>query len=256
MSGFKVNNKCSFNHSVNFQPKLPGTIFTAATEVENVGGKALPCVCDVRFEDQVKSAVRQAVERFGGIDILINNASAISLTSVEDTDMKRYDLMQQINARGTFLVTRECLPYLKKSKHGHVLNMAPPLDMSPGAFVNRIAYTISKYGMGMCALGMSEEFKPLGIAVNALWPRFLVWTSAANFIRGPENFEYSRKPEIMADATYAILIRDPKKCTGNFFIDEEVLKEEGINDFDQYACNPQNKEKLLSLFAPTEWSKL
>lgn len=204
----------------------------------------------------MKSALRQAVERFGGIDILINNASAISLTSVEDTDMKRYDLMQNINARGTFLVTKECLPYLKKSKHGHILNMSPPLAMNPEAFADRIAYTISKYGMSMCALGMAEEFKPFGIAVNALWPRCLVWTAAANFIRGPENFEYSRKPDIMADSTYAILIRDPKKCTGNFFIDEEVLKEEGIHDFEQYACNPQNNEKLLSLFSPKEWAKL
>lgn len=232
-------------------PKLPGTIYTAAKEIENEGGKALPCIVDVRDEQQVRKAVQAAVEKFGGIDILINNASVISLTPTLETDMKRFDLMHNINTRGTFLVTKECLPYLLKSKHGHILNISPPLVMSPHWFSTHVAYTVAKYGMSMCVLGMAEEFRGQGVAVNALWPRTAIYTAAVEMLQGQEAVQYSRTPEIMADAAYAILCRNPNTCTGNFFIDEEVLIEEGIQDLKRYACFPENADNLiLDFFLP------
>uniref|UniRef100_A0A0A1XFD2 Hydroxysteroid dehydrogenase-like protein 2 n=1 Tax=Zeugodacus cucurbitae TaxID=28588 RepID=A0A0A1XFD2_ZEUCU len=237
-------------------PKLPGTIYTAAEEIEKAGGKALPCVVDVRDEAQVRSAVQQAVAKFGGIDILVNNASAISLTSTLKTDMKRYDLMNDINSRGTFLVSKECLPYLLKSNHAHILNISPPLTLTPRWFASNVAYTIAKYGMSMCVLGMAEEFKARGVAVNALWPRTTVHTAAIEMLRGSEGAKYSRKPDIMADAAYVILSRKPSVSTGNFYIDDEVLNEVGVNDFTQYACYPQNADKLeLDGFLPDDYYK-
>lgn len=229
-------------------PKLPGTIYTAAEEIEKAGGKALPCVVDVRDENQVRSAVKSAVDKFGGIDILINNASAISLTPTAQTDMKRYDLMHSINTRGTFLVSKECLPYLEKSNHAHILNISPPLNLSPIWFANHVAYTMAKYGMSMCVLGMAEEFKQIPIGVNALWPRTAIHTAAIEMLSGPSSNQFSRKPEIMSDAAYAILCREPKSCTGNFFIDDEVLKSEGITDLLPYACVPENADKLMGDF--------
>lgn len=193
----------------------------------------------------MKAAVKQAVEKFGGIDIVINNASAISLTPTIETEMKRFDLMHQINVRGTFLVSKECLPYLLKSKHAHILTLSPPLIMEGQCFEKSVAYTMSKYGMSMTVLGMSEEFKDKNIAVNALWPQAIVHTAAIEMLRGAGSDLYARKPEVMADAAYAILIREPKTCTGNFYIDETVLKEEGITDFKQYACHPENSDKLI-----------
>ncbi|KRT82420.1 dehydrogenase, partial [Oryctes borbonicus] len=229
-------------------PKLPGTIFTAAQEIEQAGGKALPCVVDVRDENQVRSAVEDAVKKFGGIDIVINNASAISLTGTAETDMKRYDLMHSINTRGTFLVSKECLSYLKKSKHAHILNISPPLNMAPGWFSRHVAYTMAKYGMSMCVLGMHEEFRPFGIGVNALWPRTAIHTTAIEMLQGVDAKNYSRKPEIMADAAYAVLIQDPKKVSGNYFIDDNVLRDNGITDLTQYACNPEYKDQLMPDF--------
>ncbi|XP_049529559.1 hydroxysteroid dehydrogenase-like protein 2 [Anopheles darlingi] len=225
-------------------PKLEGTIYTAAAEIEAAGGKALPCVVDVRSEEAVRDAVQKAVAKFGGIDILVNNASAISLTGTEQTDMKRYDLMHNINTRGTFLVSKECLPYLRKSKHAHILNISPPLSMDPRWFSNHVAYTMAKYGMSMCVLGMAREFADAKISVNAVWPRTLIYTAAVEMLHGKDSFEYSRKPDIMADAAYAILSRAPGTSTGNFYIDDELLAEEGIKDFKQYACVPENALKL------------
>ncbi|KAG5677785.1 hypothetical protein PVAND_007515 [Polypedilum vanderplanki] len=229
-------------------PKLPGTIYTAAKEIEEAGGKALPCIVDVRDENQVRNAVQSAVEKFGGIDIVINNASAISLTPTPQTDMKRYDLMHNINTRGTFLVSKECLPYLKKSNHAHILNISPPLSMKSHWFANHVAYTMAKYGMSMCVLGMAEEFKKDNIAVNALWPQTAISTAAMDMLAGKESSDYSRKPEIMSDAAYAILIKEPRSYTGNFAIDEKILKEAGITDLVQYACNPENADKLMADF--------
>lgn len=229
-------------------PKLPGTIYTAAKEVEAAGGKCLPCIVDVRDEKQVSEAVEAAVKAFGGIDILVNNASAISLTSTLDTEMKRYDLMQNINTRGTFLVSKVCLPYLKKSSNPHILNLSPPLNMSKFWFSHHVAYTIAKYGMSMCALGMAEEFAPDGIAVNALWPRTAIHTAAIEMLSGPESASVSRKPEIMADAAYYILTKPSRTCSGNFFIDDDVLKAEGITDLVKYACDPSNADKLMPDF--------
>ncbi|XP_058463441.1 hydroxysteroid dehydrogenase-like protein 2 isoform X2 [Malaya genurostris] len=229
-------------------PKLPGTIYTAAAEIEAVGGKALPCIVDVRDEATVKTAVKNAVEKFGGIDILINNASAISLTPTEQTDMKRYDLMHTINTRGTFLVSKECIPYLKKSNHAHILNISPPLNLNPIWFSNHVAYTMAKYGMSMCVLGMAHEFKGDNIAVNALWPRTSIYTAAMEMLTGKDSDQFSRKPEIMSDAAYAILCKEPKNVSGNFFIDDEVLKAEGVTDMRQYACFPENADKLMPDF--------
>ena len=233
-------------------PKLPGTIHTAAEEVRAAGGQALAVVCDIRDEDAVDSAVSMAVEEFGGIDILVNNASAISLTPTDATPMKRYDLMHQVNARGTYLCSQKALPWLKKSNHPHILNMSPPLDMSPKWFAPHVAYTMAKYGMSMCVLGMAEEFSEHGIAVNALWPLTAIDTSAVrNVLGGDTMAKVSRLPQILADAAHAILQRDPRICTGNFFIDEEVLRAEGVTDFSQYA-HEGVEEFAADFFVPDE----
>jgi citronellol/citronellal dehydrogenase len=220
-------------------PKLPGTIYSAAGEIVDAGGEALPIILDVRDEENVRTAVEQTVSHFGGIDICVNNASAISLTTTPDTDMKRYDLMHQINGRGTYLVSKYCIPHLKKSNHAHILNLAPPLDMKPKWFGPHLAYTMAKFTMSMCVLGMAEELKLDEIAVNALWPRTAIATAAIkNILGGEELMNISRTPEIMADAAYEIFIKDPKKFTGNFCIDDLVLFEAGVRDFSQYADVP------------------
>ncbi|XP_075973838.1 hydroxysteroid dehydrogenase like 2 isoform X2 [Anticarsia gemmatalis] len=227
-------------------PKLPGTIYTAAEEIEALGGKALPCIVDVRDEKQVQAAVDEAVKKFNGIDILINNASAISLTGTGQTDMKRYDLMHNINTRGTFLASKLCLPVLKNSDHAHILNLSPPLNMNPYWFSIHVAYTMAKYGMSMCVLGMSEEFKPYNIGVNALWPKTAIATAAIEMLTG--DVSTSRKPEIVSDAAYVMLCKDPKSYTGNFAIDEDVVKAAGVKDLTPYACDPSNLENLLPDF--------
>lgn len=217
-------------------PKLPGTIHTAAEEIEKAGGKGLPVLCDIREEAQVAEAVARTVERFGGIDICINNASAIQLTGTLETDMKRYDLMHQINTRGTFLVSKICIPHLKLASNPHILNLAPPLDMQAKWFKGHVAYTMAKFGMSMCTLGMSAEFAAAGIAVNSLWPLTAIDTAAIrNLLGGGTVAAMSRSPEIMADAAHAILTRPSREATGNFYIDEEVLRAEGITDFSKYA---------------------
>ncbi|XP_061933861.1 hydroxysteroid dehydrogenase-like protein 2 isoform X3 [Apis cerana] len=230
-------------------PKLPGTIYTAAKEsnymFEEMGGKALPCVVDIRIETNIISAVENAVNKFGGIDILINNASAIHLIDTSSIEMKKYDLMNNINTRGTFLVSKACLPYLKKSSNPHIVNISPPLNIKPIWFKNHIAYTISKYGMSMCAFGMAEEFKDDGIAVNTVWPKTAIATSALKMLANEAN-DYARKPEIMADAVYALICKDSKSITGKFLIDEEILRNEGITDFTDYAYNPENKDNLMT----------
>jgi citronellol/citronellal dehydrogenase len=233
-------------------PKLPGTIYTAAQEIEAAGGKALPLQCDIRFEEQVIDAVNKTVERFGGIDACINNASAISLTPTTQTDMKRYDLMNQINARGTFVCSKSTIPHLAKSANPHILNLAPPLDMNPRWFKNHVAYTMAKFGMSMCTLGMSAELKDQGIAVNSLWPLTAIDTAAVrNILGGDSMAQSSRKPEIMADAAVAILNRPSREWTGNFFIDEEVLTAEGVTDFSVYAHNP-DAALVPDFFVPEE----
>ena len=217
-------------------PSLPGTIFTAADEIKEAGGKALPIICDIRSDEQVHSAVEAGVREFGGIDICINNASAISLTPTIHTPMKRFDLMQQVNTRGTFLVSQTCIPYLIKSENPHILNLSPPLNLNPRWFGSHCAYTIAKYGMSMCVLGMAAEFEEQGIAVNALWPRTAIATAAVkNLLGGDEMIKHSRKPDIMADAAYEIFIKDSKEFTGNFCIDDLVLHESGVKDFTKYA---------------------
>ncbi|XP_045158567.1 hydroxysteroid dehydrogenase-like protein 2 [Mercenaria mercenaria] len=219
-------------------PKLPGTIYTAAEEVEALGGKCLPCVVDIREEKEVEKAVEATVAKFGGIDILVNNASAISLTGTQATPMKKYDLMMGVNGRGTYLCSRACLPYLKKSSHGRILNISPPLNMDKKWFRGHVAYTMAKYGMSMCVLGMSEELRDDGIAVNALWPRTAIYTAAMEMLGGgSEVADQCRKPEIMADAAYVILTQDVN-YTGNFAIDDEVLIKAGVKDMDQYAWSP------------------
>jgi citronellol/citronellal dehydrogenase len=217
-------------------PKLPGTIFTAAEDIEKAGGQALPLVCDIRDEEIVQSAIDATVAKFGGIDICVNNASAISLTGTEATSMKRYDLMNQVNARGTFLLSKLCLPHLKKSDHAHILNLAPPLDMTAKWFKNHTAYTMAKYGMSMCTLGMSEEFKHLGIAVNSLWPLTAIDTAAVrNVLGGDQMAKMSRTPDILSDAAHVMLCKDPKEYTGQFVVDEVLLREQGVTDFSGYA---------------------
>jgi citronellol/citronellal dehydrogenase len=233
-------------------PKLPGTIFTAAAEIEAAGGKALPLQCDIRFEEQVQEAVAKTVERFGGIDVCINNASAISLSGTVDTDMKRYDLMHQINTRGTFVCSKTTIPYLAKAKNPHILNLAPPLDMNARWFKNHVAYTMAKFGMSMCTLGMSAELAEQGIAVNSLWPLTTIDTAAVRNILGGEALaSVSRKPEIMGDAAIAILKRPSRACTGNFFIDEEVLRADGVTDFSVYAHDP-NAPVAPDFFVPDD----
>jgi len=229
-------------------PKLPGTIYTAAEEIETAGGNALPVIMDVRDENQVEAAVGKAVDTFGGIDILVNNASAISLTGTLQTEMKRFELMHQINFRGTFLCSQKCIPHLKKSDNPHVLNLSPPIDLNPKWFANHLAYTMAKYGMSFCVLGMAEEFKRDGIAFNALWPRTSIATAAVkNILGGDQLIAISRVPEIIADAAYAILGRKSTECTGNFFIDEEVLKEEGVTNFTAYQVNQDLDESKLAV---------
>ena len=217
-------------------PKLPGTIHTAAQDIEKAGGRALPVLCDIRDERQVADAVDKTVAAFGGIDICINNASAIQLTGTLQTDMKRYDLMHQVNTRGTFLVSKLCIPHLKLAENPHILNLAPPLDMAAKWFKNHVAYTMAKFGMSMCTLGMSAEFARDGIAVNSLWPLTAIDTAAIRNLLGGETVAaMSRSPEIMADAAHAILTQPARATTGNFFIDEEVLKEAGVTDFSKYS---------------------
>lgn len=223
-------------------PKLSGTIYTAAEEMEAVGGKALPLIVDVRSEEKVQAAVDKAVETFGGIDILVNNASAIMLTGTLQTPMKRFDLMHSVNVRGTFLTSQKCLPHLLKSDNPHILNLSPPLNMETRWFAPHVAYTMSKFGMSMCVLGMAGEFKKQGVAVNGLWPLTAIATAAVqNLLGGDQIVKQSRTPDIMSDAAYYILQRNSRECTGNFFIDEEVLKEEGITDFSKYAVDPSQK---------------
>lgn len=222
-------------------PKLAGTIHTAAEEMEAAGGKGLACVVDVRSEDQIRAAVEQAVATFGGIDILVNNASAISLTGTLATPLKRFDLMHQVNTRGTWACSQACLPHLLKSKNPHILNISPPLNLAPRWFAPHAAYTMAKYGMSLCVLGMAEEFREQGVAVNALWPRTLIATAAVmNLLGGEKAMRRGRKPEIIADAAHVILSRSSRDCTGNFFIDDEVLTSVGVTDFDQYAVVPGN----------------
>jgi len=223
-------------------PKLEGTIFTAAKEMEEAGGNALPVVMDIRSEEMVEAAVSMAVEEFGGIDVLVNNASAINLTGTLNLPMKRYDLMHQVNTRGTFMTSQKCLPHLLKSDNPHIMNLSPPLNLEPRWFGTFPAYSIAKYGMSLCVLGMAEEFKKKGVAVNALWPRTTIATAAVNnLLGGNELMQRSRTPDIMADAAFHILSKDSKECTGNFFIDDDVLKAEGITDLDHYAVNPEKE---------------
>jgi citronellol/citronellal dehydrogenase len=234
-------------------PKLPGTIYSAAEEIEAAGGRALPIQCDIRDEAQVMDAARKTAETFGGIDLLLNNASAINLTPTEATPIKRFDLMFGVNVRGTFLTTQACLPYLKQSgerrRNPHVLTLSPPLNMEARWFAPHVAYTMAKYGMSMCVLGHAEEFKPYGIAVNALWPRTVIQTAALQMIPGVKP-EHCRTPAIMADAAYAILTMDAATTTGNFFIDETVLRNAGLSngDFAQYSVVPGSRQLLPDLF--------
>lgn len=218
-------------------PKLPGTIFSAAAEIEAAGGRALPLAVDIREEDQVKAAVEKAVETFGGIDILVNNASAIWLRGTAETPLKRYDLMHQVNTRGTFVCAQACLPHLKKAANPHILMLSPPLNLHPKWFGPHVAYTIAKYGMSLCVLGMAEEFREHGIAVNALWPRTVIGTDALNMIPGV-SLENARSPEIVADAAHIILSTPSRERSGKFLLDEEVLAERGVVDFDRYAIAP------------------
>jgi citronellol/citronellal dehydrogenase len=231
-------------------PKLPGTIYTAAEEIEAAGGKALPVVCDIRFEEQVQAAVDAAVHHFGGIDICINNASAISPTPTLETEMKRYDLMNDINTRGTFLTSKVCIPHLAKGSNAHILNLAPPLDMDAKWFAPHVAYTIAKMGMSLCTLGMSRELAGEGIAVNSLWPLTAIDTAAVrNVLGGDAMAKSSRKADIMADAAYEVLTRPAAECTGNFFIDEVLLRDAGVTDFDPYAVEPGN-DLFRDFFVP------
>jgi citronellol/citronellal dehydrogenase len=219
-------------------PKLPGTIYSAAEEVEAAGGKALPLQVDIRDEEQVQKAVRQAADTFGGIDVLVNNASAINLTGTLETPVKRFDLMWGVNARGTFLCSQACIPFLLKSPNPHILTLSPPLNLDPKWFAKHTAYTISKYGMSLCVLGLAEEFEESGIAVNALWPRTVIATAALAMLGGAVPTENCRTPEIMADAAHVVLTRDSRCCTGTFYIDEDVLREAGVTDFEKYAVKP------------------
>jgi citronellol/citronellal dehydrogenase len=232
-------------------PKLPGTIHTAAEEIRAAGGTALPIQCDLRDENQIAEAVAKAAKEFGGIDILINNASAINLTRTEDTPAKRFDLMFDVNVRGTFLTSQAAIPHLRESaeagRNPHILTLSPPLSMKAKWFKNHVAYTMAKYGMSMCVLGMSEEFKRDGIAVNALWPRTAIDTAALQMIPGVDTTA-CRKPEILSDTAYIILNRNSKECTGNFFVDDEVLASEGITDLEKYSVVPGTKDFLLDFF--------
>jgi citronellol/citronellal dehydrogenase len=218
-------------------PKLPGTIHTAAAEIEEAGGKALPLVCDIRDDQAVADAVEQGAQEFGGIDIVVNNASAIALLKTDDITMSRFDLMHQVNARGTFLVSKTCLPWLRKAENPHILTLSPPLNMLEKWFAPHVAYSMAKYGMSMCVLGMAGEFREDGIAVNALWPRTTIATAAVNMLGGDELMMHSRKPDIMADAAYVILTKPSREFTGRFCVDDAVLEDEGVTDFSGYAVN-------------------
>jgi len=218
--------------------KLAGTIFTAAEAIEAAGGKALPLVVDVRDEARVAAAMAEAAEKFGGIDILVNNASAIHLAGTVETPMRRYDLMHQVNVRGTYACSQACIPFLEKADNPHILNISPPLSMKPKWFAPHVAYTMTKFGMSMCVLGMAEELAPKKIAVNALWPRTTIATAAVNMLGGDSLMRASRKPDIMADAAHTILSRPSNECTGNFFVDEDLLRDAGVSDFSRYAVDP------------------
>ena len=236
-------------------PTLPGTIFTAAKEIEEIGGTALPIVCDIRYEEQVEAAVEETASKFGGVDICINNASAIHLTDTINTPMKRYDLMHNINVRGTFMLSQKCIPHLKKGDNSHILTLSPPLDIERKWFGMTLAYTTAKYGMSLVAHGLAEELGKHNIASNCLWPRTSLDTAAVRNVIGAELVKGSRKPSIYADAAYAVLKRDSSTCTGNFFLDQDVLEEEGVTDFDQYAVDPEST--LVSDFFvddnPEDW---
>jgi len=235
-------------------PKLPGTIYSAAAEIEAAGGVALPIQCDLRDEDQIAASIAKAADEFGGIDILINNASAINLTKTEATPAKRFDLMFDVNVRGTFLTSQAAVPHLRESakagRNPHILTLSPPLSMKAKWFQHHVAYTMAKYGMSMCVLGMSEEFRKEGIAVNALWPRTAIDTAALQMIPGVDTAA-CRTPEILADAAYIILNRESKGCTGNFFVDDELLASEGITDLEKYSVVPGTKDFLLNFFSRT-----
>lgn len=221
-------------------PKLDGTIFTAAEEIEKTGVKALPIVVDIRDEEMVNEAVNKTVKEFGGIDVLVNNASAIGLTPTEQTSMKRYDLMHDINVRGTFMVSKSCIPHLKNAENPHILTLSPPLNLDPSWFGAHLAYTMSKFGMSMTVLGQANELKSKGIAANALWPKTTIATAAVkNLLGGDALIQASRTPEIMADAAFEIIKQNSRECTGNFFIDEDLLRNKGISDFEKYAVNPE-----------------
>ena len=232
-------------------PKLPGTIFSAAKEIEAAGGTALPIQCDIRDEAQIEAAISKTAEQFGGIDILVNNASAINLTRTDQTPAKRFDLMFDVNVRGTFLTSQAALPHLRKSaeagRNPHILNLSPPLSMKAIWFKNHVAYTMAKYGMSMCVLGMAEEFKQDGIGVNALWPRTVIDTAALQMIPGIDALA-GRTPQILADAAHIIFKRDAKECTGNFFVDDTLLASEGITDLEKYSVTPGTKDFLLDFF--------
>ena len=220
-------------------PKLPGTIYTAAAEIEGAGGKALPVACDIRNDNEIEAAVAAAVNTFGGIDILVNNASAISLTRTPGTPMKRFDLMHTINTRGTFACTQACLPHLQQAENAHVLMLSPPLDLKPSNFGPHVAYSLSKFGMSLCVLGFADELRAAGVGVNALWPRTIIGTAAVrNLLGGEASVRGSRTPEIVADAAWHILTRNSRTCTGNFFVDETLLRQEGVTEFDDYAVDP------------------
>jgi citronellol/citronellal dehydrogenase len=234
-------------------PKLPGTIHSAAAEIEAAGGTALALQCDIRFEEQVAAAVQATAARFGGIDICVNNASAISLTGTLETDMKRYDLMQQINARGTFLCSRATIPFLKKAENPHVLTLSPPLDMQAKWFAPHVAYTTAKFGMSLCTLGMAEEFRKDGIAFNSLWPLTTIDTAAIrNLLGGEAVARVSRSPDIIAEAAYRILTKPSRSCTGNFFIDEAFLRSEGVTDFAPYAAGDVDGPYAPDFFVPDD----
>jgi citronellol/citronellal dehydrogenase len=219
-------------------PSLPGTIFSVAREIEQAGGQALPLKLDVRDDQAVTEAVKKAADHFNGLDVLINNASAIALVNTLDLPMSRFDLMHSVNVRGTYAVSKACVPFLLKSENPHILNLSPPLNLDPVWFKNHLAYTMSKYGMSMCVLGMASEFQTRGIAVNALWPRTVINTAAINMFGDMVNADNCRNEEIVADAAHSILCRDSKTTSGNFFIDEDVLRADGVRDFDQYAVKP------------------
>lgn len=235
-------------------PKLKGTVYTAAKEVEEAGGRCLALKVDIRVEDEVKRAIQETIKKFGSLDILVNNASAISLTSTTETTMKRYDLMNSINARGTFMTSKYAIDFLKQAENPHILNISPPLDMQVKWFESNVAYTMSKYGMSMCTLGMSAELAQHGIAVNSLWPRTAIWTSAMDMLSQGSASHLCRKEDIMSDAAYAILTKDSRSFTGNFCVDEEVLRSEGITEFDCYAVKA-GEPLLADGFLPEKYTQ-